>query len=409
MQLRAEARSQKLKKAEQPYANLEVGLWAGLSPYTEAPMQAWATWRNHTSWRVWKKHENTNTAEEPDTEEGAGTTNTTTVKESSEIATSPPGEIKDSVKTKDQEATAKQIQDEETVEEEPQNAEMALISRQASERSCDHQSEDDNMAAAKSSLGQDLTSKIQKHEPEEHTTISEGPVPADEQTNGDNQEDSQASTLGLATDAQTMNALKEATEATAHMAQRIKRAEEELLNVQEEIEAAKMAAKAQYAEAEATKLRTALMEQDVKERQNDLEEINNRIATNPGSIATNPTCEPPQIKKKQAATTGTPKTKPEKTKTKGVPDRPKVEGHHTRSAKRPAKEPTPKPQETDENESESDSSSTSSSSESSQTANPQHNIWEHAATALLNKKNNKQDNKEEVRTNQNNNKAKKVP
>ena len=55
MRLRAAARAQKGKQAENSYANLEVSLWADVTPWTEAEMQAWATWRNHTSWRVWER------------------------------------------------------------------------------------------------------------------------------------------------------------------------------------------------------------------------------------------------------------------------------------------------------------------------------------------------------------------
>ena len=95
------------------------------------------------------------------------------------------------------------------------------------------------------------------------------------------------------------------------MAQRTKQAEERLLKVRKEIERAQKAASKQYAEAEAAKVRTTLIEQDLKKRQKELEEINTRIATNPEVATTNPADGLPKTNKKLAAQPVAPKTKPE--------------------------------------------------------------------------------------------------
>ena len=228
------------------------------------------------------------------------------------------------------------------------------------------------------------------------------------------------------------------------MAQQTKQAEDRLLKVRKDIERAQKAASKQYAEAEAAKVRTALIEHDLKKRQKELEEINTRIATNPEVATTYPADGLPKTNKKMAAQPVAPKTKPEqstkaqahiqtcplcKGKAEGdcskcggmgninVPDTPldpqtpskaeenqepkkaKIQGKQTKGALNqqalPANKsgkkakPTPVPQRaTKSNEPQSSSSSDSSeSSEDSETVQPQHNIWEHTATALLKRKN----------------------
>ena len=81
------------------------------------------------------------------------------------------------------------------------------------------------MATDQPSISQDAASNAVT-QPKDPNATTDEPVPTEEQTNGDNQEDPQASTLGLAADAQTMNALKESTQAAAEIAHKINQAAE---------------------------------------------------------------------------------------------------------------------------------------------------------------------------------------